>query len=191
MKDNCKVLSPIKFNCWKHHALFIKNKLKNYKSEAQLEQLHPTILKIGDSQMDLYYGNLSPDEISNRIINFLDLNSIKNNKKYLCWLCSDGNDYKSMKLKDSSVWTLRSGNEEKRFVHIHPGRYSPHTVRVKALTLKTAIYVSAYSKVKYISVYDIDLINKTRLKYLDASPLKFVNKETGLGKLLTLFNSLK
>ena len=190
MNENCKIPLPIKLNCWKHHALFIKNELSNINNELQFRQLHYGLLKIGESQMDLYCGKTSPEEIANQTNNFLTSNFIKTSSEYLKWLRKNGKDYQSVTLKDKSVWTLRHGDEEERFVHIHPGRYSPHTVRVKALTLKTAICVLAYSKIKLADVFDIKLINEARKEYLNASPLKSVVKEAGLGKMLTLFNRL-
>jgi hypothetical protein len=186
VRENCKIPLPIKFNCWKHHALFIKKELKSFKSEAQINQLQSTLLKIGESQMDLYHGFYSPEEIANQTIKHLASFSIKNSNEYKRWLYKNGKEYHTITLKDKSVWTLRSGDEEKRFVHIHPGRYSPHTVRVKALTLKTAICVLAFAKIKSVTEFDIDLINEARKICLNASPLKSVNKEAGLGKLITL-----
>ncbi len=190
MNENCKVPLPIIFNCWKHHAHYIKENIEQFSSESQIEDLNSAILKIGESQMDLYYGHLSYDKIAGQIISFLSINSLNSESEYLKWLYKDGSDYQSITIADKSVWTMRSGNVEKRFVHIHPGRYSPYTVRVKALTLKTVIYVLAISKIKSKSALDIDLINDVRKKHLTASPLKSVSSERGLGKLLTLFNKL-
>lgn len=190
MEDACNVPLPIKFNCWKHHARFIKQELMNFKSEVQIKTLQTTLLIIGESQMDLYHGLYSPKETANQVIKHLVSISIKNKREYSTWLYADGKEYKNITLKDDSVWTLRSGDDEIRYVHIHPGRYSPHTVRVKALTLKTAICVLAYSNIKPASVFDIDFINKIRKIYLNASPLKSVSVDSGLGKLMVLLNRL-
>jgi hypothetical protein len=140
--------------------------------------------------MDLYHGIYSPEEIANQTIKQLASFSIKNSNEYKRWLYMNGKEYNIVTFKDKSVWTLRSGDEEKKFVHIHPGRYSPHTVRVKALTLKTAVCVLAFAKIKSVTEFDIDLINEARKMCLKASPLKSINRETGLGKLLTLLKSL-
>jgi hypothetical protein len=191
VEKNCKVPIPIKLNCWKHHALFIKKELRKFKSDAQVKEIQSLLLKIGESQMDLYCGKLSPAEIGNQTISYLSSNSIKNKKEFADWLYRDGNNYQTIALKDKSVWTLRTGDEEKRFVHIHPGRYSPHTVRVKALTLKSVICILAYLRTKSSLSFDIGLINEVRKKYLNAPPIKSVNKENGLGKLITFLNNLK
>lgn len=190
MEKNCKVPIPIKLNCWKHHALFIKKELRKFKSESQIKGLQSSLLKIGESQMDLYYGMLSPEEIAKQTIEYLTSNSLNNKNEYSDWLYRVGNEYQTIELKDKSVWTLRSGDEEKRFVHIHPGRYSPQTVRVKALTLKSTICVLAYLRTQSPPSVDISLINEVRKKYLNAPPLKSINKENGLGKLIALLNNL-
>jgi hypothetical protein len=191
VEKNCKVPIPLKLNCWKHHALYIKKEISKFKSEAQIKGLQSLLVKIGESQMDLYYGKLSPAEIAQQTIEYLAINSLKNKNEYSDWLCSVGNEYKTIALNDRSVWTLRSGDEEKRFVHIHPGRYSPHTVRVKALTLKSVISVLAYLRTHPPPSVDIYLINEVRKKYLNAPPVKSFSKENGLGKLIILFDNLK
>lgn len=191
VEENCTIPLPIKFNCWKHHALFIKKELRKFKSDAQIKELQSLLLKIGESQMDLYFGKLTPVEIGIQTVNYLSSNSIKNRKKFTDWLYRAETEYQIIVLKDKSVWTLRNGNEEKRFVHIHPGRYSPNTIRVKALTLKSVICVLAYLRIQSFHSVDIGLINEVRKKYLNASPIKSINKKNGLGKLITLLNNLK
>ncbi|RME86518.1 MAG: hypothetical protein D6785_03175, partial [Planctomycetota bacterium] len=54
-------------------------------------------------------------------------------------------------ISDGSQWVLREGKEElissydlQTFVHIHPGRFSPHTFRIKVNTLKTALVYVFY-----------------------------------------------
>lgn len=191
MEKDCKVPIPIKLNCWKHHALFIKKEISKFKGETHIKGLQSLLLKIGESQMDLYYGKLPPAEIAKQTIEYLTINSLNNKNVYFDWLYRVGNEYQTISLNDRSVWTLRSGDEEKRFVHIHPGRYSPYTVRVKALTLKSAIYVLAYLRTQSLSSFDTGLINEVRKKYLNVSPIKSFSKENGLGKLIILLNNLK
>ena len=141
MKEiNCSIQLPLTFNCWKHHAGFIKKQIKFYRNEKiSGEELQKTLLVIGGSQMDLYVGKLSPQEICDEIISKLRSTEVLAFEDFKQWLFEKGNKYKLIKISDHSVWTLRLGNQEERYVHIHPGRYSPLTLRVKALTLKTAI----------------------------------------------------
>ena len=86
--------------------------------------------------MDLYFGNYSIEEISKQILMHLQENKIYSLRDYQNWLGKDDKYYQLVELKDKSIWTLRLGETREKYVHIHPGRYSPHTVRVKAATLK-------------------------------------------------------
>jgi len=57
-----------------------------------------------------------------------------------------------------------------KFVHIHPGRYSPNTFRVKANTLKTAIVAEFLALCQDQSPYDIQVVNQARIR-LQLSPV--------------------
>lgn len=136
--------------------------------------------------MDLYFGNYAPIEISEQIINHLKKKKIFLTEQYKNWLKENSNNYQLINLFDKSVWTLRLGEDAERYVHIHPGRYSPNTRRVKALTLKTAIFTLSCEKFGEPKLSGKELINEVREKYLNKPPLKLVSKESGLGKLLGL-----
>jgi hypothetical protein len=186
VEEYCKVSPPINFNCWKHHASFIKKQIEIVKSVDELERLRLILRKIGESQMDLYFGGLSPADISNEIIDYLKKEKIFLVKPYIEWLNEKGSDYRLINLSDESAWTLRLGENAERYVHIHPGRYSLNTRRVKALTLKTAIITLCCEKLGEPKLSGKELINKMRIKYLGEPPLKSISVESGLGKLLEL-----
>lgn len=195
MDENCKVPVPINFNCWKHHSGFIRKQISLCKKPEDIETLKTILLKVGSSQMDLYFGKCSPQFISRSIIRFLETSGLLSEEKYNKWLKTDEKDYKLFRLTDpsadGSVWTLRFGLTPGRYVHIHPGRNSPHTIRVKALTLKTAVYVLCWKKINKIEKIDLPIINSLRKKYLNEPPLKKFSFESGLGKLLNLLGKLK
>lgn len=136
--------------------------------------------------MDLYCGNYSPSEISERIIIELKQKKVFSLGSYKDWLTENKTDYQLLKLTDESIWTLRLGENLERYVHIHPGRYSPSTRRVKALTLKSAIFTLCFEKIGEQKLLDIEQINHVRRNYLNEPPLKSVSKESGIGKLLEL-----
>jgi hypothetical protein len=184
VKEDCSVPPPIKFNCWKHHSGFIKEQISNIKDEKEMQQLSSVVLKIGESQMDLYFGEYPPEEISYQILIQLKGRGITSCKVYKDWLTGDKKEYKLLNLKDDSVWTLRFREDEGRFVHIHPGRYSPHSIRVKSLTLKTVIYVLAWQKVNSLPDYNLDLVNMVRKKFLKAPPLKSIKAGSGLHRII-------
>ena len=189
MEESCKVDRPINLNCWKHHSGFIKSQISSFRNESDLENLERFLLKIGESQMDLYYGRLSPTEIAELIIENLEKKNFLSFESYNQWLSEKDASYKLISLSDNSIWTLRKGNDNARYVHIHPGRYSPHTKRVKALTLKTAIFALCFEKLGGIKLSGIELINHIRKEYLNEPPLRQFSSESGLSKIINLLRA--
>ena len=186
MEVNCQIDPPVNFNCWKHHVGFIRTQIKSVQNKGELEKLKTILVKIGESQMDLYYGIYPPMEISEQIVNYLEKKKIFLPEQYENWLAENESDYQRINLSDKSVWILRLGENVERYIHIHPGRYSSHTRRVKALTLKTAIFTLCCEKLGNPKLSGKELINDVRKKYLNEPPLKAVTSESGLGKLLEL-----
>jgi hypothetical protein len=107
-------------------------------------------------------------------------------ENYKKWLFEKRSEYKLIEISDSSVWTLRLGNQE-RYVHIHPGRYSPFTLRVKALTLKTAIAVLIIKHEKSFPLMDTLQINEVRKEILNSPPVK---KNTSNSAVVRVINIL-
>jgi len=153
-----------------------------------LDELKLYLLKIGESLMDLYFGKYSPEEISKQILDALDRKKIFSFKEYKDWLIKGGKDYQLLKLKDSSVWTLRLGENLERYIHIHPGRHSPQTVRVKAITLKTAILILSFEKIGQIKTIETETINEIRKKHLNDVPIESFSSASGLGRMINLLS---
>ena len=172
----------------KHHREFIKVQInKTVKGgDKALQKLPAQLVKIGDSLLDLYTGVLNPRDISILIQNELKKLNVFNRLSYEEWIVNSGNDYQILYLTDSSFWTLRISKEKGRYIHIHPGRYSPHTIRIRSLTLKTAIVVLTWAKIHKVPPLDISIINHVRTKLLNASPVKFVSAKDGLGKIILM-----
>ena len=190
MKEiNCSIQLPLTFNCWKHHAGFIKKQIKFYRNEKiSVEELQKTLLVIGESQMDLYFGKLSPQEICDELVSKLKSTGVLAIEDYNNWIFEKGKEYKLTEISDSSVWALRLGNQEERYVHIHPGRYSPVTLRVKALTLKTAIAVLIINYEKNFQLIDTLQINEVRKKILNSPPVKKVSFNSAVVKVINYLN---
>ena len=117
MEENCKTNPPINFNCWKHHSGFIKKQIQSVQNIRDIEKLKIILLKVGESQMDLYYGDYSQMEISERIIKYLKEKKVLLPERYKNWLGKNGNDYKLINMSDRSVWTLRLGKDAGKYVH--------------------------------------------------------------------------
>lgn len=138
MMNEPKLSVPFLFNPLKHHLGVLYNIL----SYTCFEELFPLLLKLGASQMDMYTGKLSPATIFSEIGCFLEKNGIFGQPAYQDYLQLHQN-YISVTTSDTAVWTLRLAAGE-HYIHIHPGRHVPHTRRIKASALKTALlYESA------------------------------------------------
>jgi hypothetical protein len=188
MEKNWFVPTPINFNCWKHHAGFIAHRIKMIKSIETLDELKFYLLKIGESQMDLYFGKHSPEKITKQIIDSLNRKKAFSSEQFQNWLAREEKNYQLVELKDRSVWTLRLGEEPERYVHIHPGRYSLHTVRVKATTLKTAIMILCFRHAGEIKSIETETVNFIRMKYLNEPPIKSFSNASGLGRIINLLS---
>lgn len=190
MKEiNCSIQLPLTLNCWKHHAGFIKNQIEFYGGKKiSVEELQRTLLIIGESQMDLYVGKLSPQKICYEIVSKLKSTGVLAFEAYKKWLFHSGNEYKLIKISDKSVWTMRLGKQEKRYVHVHPGRYSPVTVRVKALTLKTAIAVLIINYKINIPLIDTLKINEVRNEVLNSPPINKVSSNSAVVRVMNILS---
>jgi hypothetical protein len=139
--------------------------------------------------MDLYFGEDTPVKISEQILDYLHSKKLLSSGQYQDWLAEDGKLYQLVELRDKTIWTLRLGDDAERYVHIHPGRYSPNTVRVKATTLKTAIFLLCFEQLGEINFFETETVNNIRKKYLDEPPLKSFSKASRLGSLMDLFRN--
>lgn len=141
---------------------------------------------IGNSQMDFYTGYLPPEQIACEMAGFLRQRNILSEKEYLQWISSAGSSYRAATLSDGSAWVLLPGKIPGRHIHIHPGRYSNCTVRVRSETLKSAIAVLCYCNNCDWKQIDLNKINDARTTLLGLSPVKEVHLDRGLGKMLDL-----
>lgn len=165
---------PFQFNAWKHHLSFMQNKLLHLDSQDDLQN---HLLALGNSVMDVYTGPLDLMAIQRLVTDYLKQNDIYQADDYFKWLQPAG--YKVISLMDHSQWTLRRGELPEFYIHLHPARYSPHSFRIKANLLKTAIML-AWLKLPF----GLDHINRVRVEFLHLSPVK--NPEPGLKVMVEL-----
>lgn len=180
---------PVLLNCWKHHLGFIKEQIQKIipGEEKCFKDIQNCLLKIGESQMDLYLGGLSPSEIAGQVIKSVKKDNIFVHNDYKLWIASQGKEYRLITLSDDSIWTLRIGADKERYIHIHPARNTYNTIRVKATTLKTVILVLTWIKINGGVLNDLTIINKVRKDYLSEPPVKNIAINKGLTKLFTIF----
>jgi hypothetical protein len=183
-----EVLPPVLFNTYKHHAGALRRRVE------QLARAGPSALAeaatqaavLGNKLMDLYTGRLWPVEISAKVVEMLGAAGRLGLPAYRAWLRAEGYVVVTFP-EDDSRWVLRLGDEQGRYVHLHPGRWSPATVRVRANVLKTAFFVLLHVAVHGGDPLDRALINAVRAEHLGLSPLgQDPEGDAGLGAMIGL-----
>jgi len=185
-KISCEIREPVLLNCWKHHAGFIRSRIKQYKKnpKTNLNFILNDILLIGESIMDLYLGELNPRQISISILAYCSRQMMLNRPNFEKWLKEEGTDYRILEIGDRSKWTIRLGKMHDRYIHIHPSRYSPLTIRIRSASLKSAILYQIL-KNKYEG-NQLTTINLIRKEYLNLPPLKNIKSGSALRSLIKL-----
>jgi len=177
---------PVVLNGCKHHAQVLRERiaLAAAGGEASLEGLAGQLVVIGTALMDLYTGRLSPAEIADRVLAALDAHNRLSLDAYRAWVQANGGYQVLTFPEDGSRWVLRLGDEADRYVHVHPGRWSPATLRVRANVLKTAVMVLADAAAHGGDPLDVARINRVRGRYLGLPPLVALAGERGLRGVL-------
>jgi hypothetical protein len=134
--------------------------------------------------MDLYLGELSPAEIARQVIASLQKQHRLALEDYRVWV-HEHKGYCLLDLDDASRWVLRLGDEHGRHVHVHPGRYSPHTRRVRANVLKTAVLALAHARLHGSDPLERSLLDRVRGRYLNLPPLgRDASGDHGIGAVI-------
>ncbi len=181
--------SPVLFNPLKHHARYLIQKIRNMNSEILLIQLAEELGAINHNVIDVYTGRMPVLSIITGIEKYLVGHDLLDSHEYTQWLKSSSRNYRIIYLQDKSSWTLKTGHEQKKYIHVHPSRYSYHSIRVRGLTLKTAVVAMAWQHLRKVTPEMAD-INEMRVNYLSASPLKTISNRTGIGALIRVLNEL-
>lgn len=147
---------PFQFNPLKHHLDFIKSFVTSRENSEINHDLLKTIRHIGSSVMDIYNGELTISEILSEISGQITPERLWKRETYARWTGTRYLDFRTVTLTDNSAWTMKYHESENRYIHIFPARSSPHSFRVKANTLKSAIlYIITYGK-DYITEEDLN-----------------------------------
>lgn len=173
MKTSCTP-APIWLTGWKHHLGVLCRDISCLRN-AEQEDFRPFFFKLkmmGSSVSDLYLGALEPREIANEISGQLKAMNVFEKVSFFCWIDLSEMQFREMTVSDESRWTLLKGKEEDFYLHIHPSRYSPHTLRIKTSILKTAVaLVASQFRSQNMDVAP-DTVNFLRKEYLGLSPVK-------------------
>lgn len=183
----CKIPDPVTFNPLKHHLGFILQQLKVWQKKEWTEVTHE-MKSIGSNLIDLYFGKLTVAEICNECLTYFETQSINSPEMFLEWLSP--NEYQKIELSDKSLWVIKKGTNNKRYIHIHPAKNSPFTIRVRAATLKTVITLKIQGKkLSKTAAFNLQNVNKVRYEYLGLSPVKNLTRGKGISRIWALFNS--
>ncbi|WP_299708894.1 hypothetical protein [uncultured Pontibacter sp.] len=179
---------PILFHPLKHHLGYIREFIET-NVDAEDSYLKAQLKTIGSSQLDLYLGNLSAQQIARETILYLQALHTLSPEAYQIYLSDSEARYRVITLSDGSKWVLRWGVVEGRHVHLHPARYSEHTIRVKANTLKTAVAVHM-AALRYNQPMGLALVNQVRTEWLGLAPVPVYLQESPLAKLIHSLSGL-
>ena len=178
---------PVLFNAWKHHAGFISDQISLLSGDYDVTRIKSNLKKIGNSTTDLYSGSLDVLEVCKYAMSNLKKRDLYDESVYISWINENTDNYREIELPDKSIWVLRIGTEPDRYLHIHPGRHTKNSKRVKANILKTAIATSIFTLIKKGNPFNVDMINEARAVLLDLHPIKFVTMNHELGQVIELF----
>lgn len=162
-----------RWNPLKHHAGYIREQIAHFEPTGLKKQLNI----LGSSLMDLYYGPLPVLEIVKEVENHVRDQHLFPRNTFLGFLKKNGGFY-TVILSDRSSWVLREGDDPDRYIHIHPGRHTLNTLRVKSSTLKTAIACHVALREGVIKEIDLKSINRVRKDILGLSPIKRIATDT-------------
>lgn len=179
---------PVLFNPWKHHVGVLRHRIAEFGwlGPEALRTFPDQLLVLGTELMDLYTGILSPVQIGEAVMDRLQSLGFLAAESYRAWIESQGGYAVIDLTEDTSHWVLRWGEEHGRYVHLHPGRWTPHTRRVRANVLRTAAMVLAYTAVHGGDPNDRQVINRVRQEFLRLPPIGKLVAEGGLPEVIEL-----
>ncbi len=181
-----KIPVPITFNPHKHHFQFLKQKIEEWNLYAW-DKVEKELIYIGDNLLDFYLGDINVRQICSECLLYFRTENINDFSSFKKWLGT--NEYCKIQLSDSSQWIIKQGIDEKRYIHIHPAKYSRHTVRIRAITLKTVLSLQVHSiRISNNMNENLEKVNYIRENYLHLSPVKSLNKKEGIYKIWKLFD---
>jgi hypothetical protein len=177
------VQPPVLFHPLKHHLGWIRAFLQEsaLAGGASLPRVAAQLVTVGNSQMDLYTGVLTTEAVAGEVIGYLAEYQLLEPTHYGAWLGQAGG-YRLVSLPDGSQWVLRWGEVEGCHVHIHPARYSPHSVRVKASALKTGILAAIWERM-HGRPAGLDEVNGLRLAWAGLPPIRSAEESEGLRRI--------
>jgi hypothetical protein len=175
---------PLLMNCWKHHAQSVLARVEEAASrgEAEVRALPARLVQLGGSLMDLYLGDLPLATLAAEVLEQLRAREVEDPAAFAAWVGA-ARGYRTLELSDGSRWVVRLSAVPGRHVHLHPARRAPHTLRITANRLRSAILALAWARLRGGDPFDVALYNESR-RLLALSPVRSLRAESGVGELL-------
>ncbi|HZK95999.1 MAG TPA: hypothetical protein VFC67_17500 [Prolixibacteraceae bacterium] len=180
MADEKDVQKPFRFNPFKHHRNYILGILGSAGPEGIIGLLH----QVCNNYIDIYTGIMSPGAIVNDVVHILKSKRVFQKTDFTHWVASQ-NGYQQIKLEDQSEWVIRIGNDNERYIHIHPTRTGPFTIRLKGSSLKT-IYMLKTCFEDFPESLSLEKVNQIRMQ-IGLSPVKKLDRNKGILKCYASF----
>ncbi len=176
---------PFLYQAWKHHLPFLKERLAiaTYYGEHEAG-IADGLKKMGDSVSDLYIGRISLMDLTTAIREKLGKKELSDPKSYL-WSLGEER-YRTLRLTDGSEWVLKYAERPDRWVHFHPARRAPLSIRVRGKTLRTAFLTCLEAKRHGMLPLNTGLVELVRSSYMGLPPVASLDRKKGLGRIITL-----
>lgn len=175
--------APVLYNLWKHHANWVAARLSAIEP-GDLPGLAAELVVVGTRLMDLYAGDLTAAGVAAWAFEALEADGVLAPDSFATWLDAGGGYRLLTHPIDGSAWTIRLGEVGGRYVHLHPGRHAPHTLRVNAATLKTAALALASAKLDGADSPDLATVNRVRREFLELPRLASLDGSSALLRAL-------
>jgi hypothetical protein len=174
---------PFQFNPLKHHLAFIRQFVCSASENVSEENdLIRQVKHIGTSVMDIYTGSLTVEMIMAETDAFLISGKLHEAASFAGWVGKSFSDYRVITISDNSHWTLKYHGSQTRYVHLFPARTSPHSFRIKANTLKSAVLYEIMIGRDYINEEDL---NRARA-IIGLSPVKDVAESEAIYEMIEI-----
>jgi hypothetical protein len=183
LKEFDEIPFPISFNPLKHHL----GEIIQFIRESSDQELHTMINSINHNNIDIYSGDYNVREICEAVLARIKEIGFLEREKYISWL-GKKNGHQYISLNDESIWILLRGDDDKRYIHIHPAKFGPYSIRYKGTTLKTVYkLLSSFKHSGFMP--DLDTVNQARIG-IGLSPVKRLTAGNGILKCWKEFSSI-
>ena len=173
MTAETDIPTPVRFNPFKHHRNYILGILETASREEIISMVDP----VCNNYIDIYTGSITHEAIGNAIIGILKSKQVFLADDFTRWVDST-NGYRQIKLEDGSEWIVRKSKEADRYIHIHPTRTGPFTIRLKGSTLKTAYLLKVGFGISQ-EMLSLENVNRVRMQ-IGLSPVKKLERGKGI-----------